>query len=194
MNEESPADRGRAMEEELLRRQGALLAARRRTDAERQAARAALAAASRITDAGLLDRLVASGITADTLTVLSLVPLVEIAWADGKIEASERRAILAAAEAVGLNATRAGFGLLQRCLAQRPAPQLRAMWEHYIGAVCATLSPQQLDELKGGLLHRARCVAGAAGGLLGLGSRVSAREKALLGEIELVLDRSRGHA
>jgi hypothetical protein len=157
-----------------------------RTDAgveEQRMARAALAAASRITDDVLLDQLVAFGISPDTLTALSLVPLVEVAWADGKVEDAEKRAILAAAGAAGLNEASAGHKLIEGCLSERPHTGLRKMWKQYITSVCATRSAEERDALKAELLQQARRVAEAAGGFLGMASKVSSQEQALLADI-----------
>ncbi|MBI4517462.1 MAG: hypothetical protein HY699_16790 [Deltaproteobacteria bacterium] len=171
MSNELFGDRRKALEDDFFRRQDAALIARRRTDEQRRAARAALAAASHITDDVLLDQLVALGISADTLTALSLVPLVEVAWADGKVEDAEKQAILTAAKAAGLEETSAGHKLLASCLSERPHTRLRKMWEQYIASLCTTLSAEQRDALKTELLQQARQVAEAAGGFLGLGSK-----------------------
>ena len=183
MSDELFGDRRKALEEEFFRRQDAALMARRRNEEERRAARAALAAASHITDDALLDQLMALGISADTLIALSLVPLVEVAWADGKVEDSEKRPILEAARADGMEETSVGSRLLENCLSERPQARLRSMWKEYIKSVCATLSPEQRDTLKTDLLRRARSVAEATGGFMGLGPTVSTKEEALLAEI-----------
>lgn len=190
MGNELFGDRRKALEEEFFRRRDAALLAQRRTEEERRAARAALAAASHITDDVLLDQLVAFGISADTLTALSLVPLVEVAWADGRVENAEKRAILAAATAAGLEETSAGHKLLESCLSERPHSGLRKMWEQYISSICTTLSAEERDALKAELLLQARNVAEAAGGLMGLGSKVSSKEEALLTEIAAAFKRS----
>jgi hypothetical protein len=57
------------------------------------------------------------------------------------------------------------------------------MWEHYITAICATLSAEERAALQAELLRQARGVAEAAGGFMGLGPKVSSREEALLAEI-----------
>lgn len=176
-------ERRRLLEEEFFRRQDAALLAKRRSAEEQRAARTALAAVSHITDDSLLDQLVAFGISAETLTALSLVPLVEVAWADGTVEEAERRAILAAAKATGLEETSAGHRLLASYLSERPHSGLRKTWEQYIASLCTTLSAEQRDELKTELLQQARRVAEAAGGFLGLGSKVSIKEGALLAEL-----------
>ena len=183
MAQELFGDRRKSLEEEFFRRQDAALIAQRRTEEERRAARATLAAASHITDDVLLDQLVAFGISADTLTALSLVPLVEVAWADGRGEDAEKRAILAAAGAAGLDETGAGHKLLEGCLSERSHTGLRKMWEQYITSMCTRLSAEERDALKAELLRQVRSVAAAAGGFLGLGSKVSSEEEALLAEI-----------
>ena len=183
MSNELFGDRRKSLEEEFFRRQDAALLAQRRTEEERRAARAALAAASHITDDVLLDQLVAFGISAATLTALSLVPLIEVAWADGRVEDAEIQVILAAARAAGLEETSAGHKLLASCLSERPQTGLRKMWRQYITSICTTLSAEERDALKTELLQQARSVAEAAGGFMGLGSKVSSKEEALLAEI-----------
>ena len=192
MGNELFGDRRKALEEEFFRRQDAALVAKRRTEEERRAARAALAAASHITDDVLLDQLVAFGISADTLTALSLVPLVEVAWADGEMADAEKRAILAAARTAGLEETGAGYKLLERCLSEQPHTRLRKMWEQYIASISTTLPARERDALKTELLRQARGVADAAGGFLGVGARVSRQEEALLAEIAAAFEGAAG--
>ena len=182
MSNEFLGDRRKALEAEFFRRQEAALLARLRAEDQRRAERAALAAAASIRDEALLDQLVALGISADTLTALALVPLAEIAWADGKVEDAEKQAILVAARAAGLEETSGGHRLLESCLSEPPQAKLRKLWEHYVKSICATLSVEERTALRSELLQRARGVAEAAGGIMGLGSRVSKQEEALLSE------------
>ena len=173
----------KAPEEEFFRHHEAALQDRRRAQQERSAARAALAAASRIKDEALLDQLVTLGIAPDTLIALALVPLVEVAWADGKVEESERDAILKAARAAGLGPDSCGLRLIHGCLSERPPQRLRELWRQYIKNVCATLSAQEKEALKAEMLEQARSLAGAASGVMGSGAQVSRREDALLPEL-----------
>ena len=177
--------RQRALEEEFFRRQDAVLLERRRSKEAQHAAHTALATASRITDEALLDQLVAMGITADTLVALSLVPLAEVAWADGRLDASEKRAILTAAQTAGLEADSSGYRLVESCLSERPPARLRELWRHYIAGVCAALPEAGRNRLKHELLRQASTVAEAAGGFKGLFSKVSVQEAALLDEIAM---------
>jgi len=182
-------DRQRALEEEFFRRRETVLLDKTRTREAHRAAHAALSAAARITDETLLDRLVAMGITTDTLVALSLVPLAEVAWADGRLDESEKRAILAAAQTAGLEAESTGYRLVESCLSERPPARLRELWRHYIAGVCASLPEAERNRLKRELLRQATTVAEAAGGFKGLFSKVSAQEAMLIEEMATAFGR-----
>jgi hypothetical protein len=59
-----------------------------------------------------------------------------------------------------------------------------ATWREYVSALSATLTDDARQALKSELLGRARTVAEAAGGFMGMGQKVSAAEAAVLGELE----------
>jgi len=132
----------------------------------------------------VLGRLLDLGVGGDTLAALSLVPLVEVAWADGNVDAREREAILAAAAASGLAREGAGGRLLDGWLARAPGSDMLDAWRDYVAGVCATLSGDEKRTFKQELLGRARAVAEAAGGFLGLGDKVSDSERAVLEDLE----------
>ena len=159
-----------------------------REKAATQGRKKALADASGIQDEDLIEQLDQFGVSGETLAALSLVPLIAVAWADGAIDAKERQAVLAAAEQKGMEKDHAGYQLLQRWLEQKPDVKLLEVWRVYVGALSPTLSDTARDALKEDLLGRARAVAAAAGGLLGLGNKVSKSEQAVLTELEGAFD------
>jgi hypothetical protein len=177
-------DRKKALEDSFFAKENKKLLDRLRAEKEKKAAKEGLAQVSGISDAVVLDRLVEIGIGPDTWTALSLVPLVEVAWADGKLDAKERRAVLSAAEANGVSAGSPSYQLLESWLAQRPQARLLEAWGEYMVGVCGQLGEGEREALKSEILGRARSVAEAAGGILGLINRVSAEEEALLAELE----------
>ena len=144
----------------------------------------ALAEASGVDDEDLIDQLDQFGITGETLAALSLVPLIAVAWADGSLDAKERRAVLTAAEQRGMEKEHAGYQLLNRWLGKKPETRLLDVWRGYVIALSPKLSEPARNALKDDLLGRARAVAEAAGGLLGLGNRVTKSEQAVLNELE----------
>ena len=178
------ADRRKALEEEFFRKENARLAADFRLKRLTEESKAAMSRRSGISDDGVLDKLVELGIGEDTLAALALVPLVEVAWADGKMDAKERDAILKGAEAEGVEPGSAAFALLQDWLDNRPPPRLLAAWRDYIAALCEEMLPEDRKVLKREVLARARAVAEAAGGFLGLGGKISLEEEQVYGILE----------
>jgi len=139
-----------------------------------------LANASGISDQAVLRRLAGLGIRADTLAALTLIPLIEVAWADGKMDAKEREAILSGAESTGIERESPSHGLLRIWIEDPPAPDLVDAWSEFIGILCREFSGEQRAHLERNILGRARRVAEAAGGFLGLGPKVSKQESAVL--------------
>lgn len=184
MADELLGDRRKALEEEFFARQNEKLRRELREKQEGKARRDALAAASGIGDGKMLDQIVALGVDAGTLAALSLVPLVEVAWADGSIDAKERSAVLGAAEKQGFGRGTPAYGLLEGWLGERPRPELMTTWREYAGAVARSLSDDARRALRDEILGRARAVAEAAGGILGLGAKVSKAEEAVLKELD----------
>ncbi|NLX95144.1 MAG: hypothetical protein GXY83_03100 [Rhodopirellula sp.] len=155
-----------------------------REQAATKEAKKALADATGILDEHLIDHLHALGVSDETLAAVTLIPLITMAWADGNIDARERRAVLAAAEEQGLAAGHPGHQLLERWLERKPEPRLLEAWKSYVLALGENLGATDRNELKREILARARGVAEAAGGLLGFGGKVSKAEQAALDDLE----------
>jgi len=134
-------DRRASFEELFFAKQDAKVIAALRQAHERKAAIEGLARASNIEDPELLERLVDLGIDARSWTALSLVPLVEVAWADGTIDEKERTAILAAAGEHGLHRTSPGYVLLETFLHDRPDAALFASWGGAMTEFASQLTP-----------------------------------------------------
>jgi hypothetical protein len=171
--------RGRALEEAFFakRDQQLLEALRRRLTAEE--AESVLAAATGVADQIVIQELADLG-APQFLAVLGLFPLVEVAWCDGQVAAKEREAILAAAADMGLPVDSPSHKLLDRWLETRPAENALSLWSEYVQAVGATLKPETVAKLKRGVMGRAKKIAQAAGGILGMGNKISATEQACL--------------
>lgn len=151
--------------------------------------RGELALASGISDEAMLRILLDLDIETSVLTALSLVPLVEVAWADGKMDPEERSAILAASTDQGISPGSTAHDLLASWLKHLPRPELFEAWCSYIEAVLEPLTPGEREELRIGLVERARHVAEAAGGILGVGP-ISGSERLVLARLDEVLRRA----
>jgi hypothetical protein len=183
MAKEFLGDRRTAFEEMFFAKKEAKVLSELRQERERKAAIEALARASGIDDPDLLARLVDLGIDARSWTALSLVPLVEVAWADGSIDAKERAAILTAASEHGLHRTAPGHVLLESFLRNRPDAKLFASWGGYMTELAAQLTAEERAEVCTQIVERARKVAASAGGILGIGA-ISDAEKRVLAALE----------
>jgi len=176
-------DRRAGLEEAFFARQNEELR-RRLVEADVQSdRRQALAAASHIQDPAVLDRLLALGLGAETLSALTLVPLVLVAWADGDLSDLERQAVMEAAALQGIHDKAPAHALLEGWLRTKPGPHLAAAWKDYVRALAQPLDLEARRELELHVLEQARKVADAAGGFLGLTSRISAAEREMLSDL-----------
>jgi len=175
---------GRALEDSFFHVKNSELLDDFREHLDRMERTAQLADASGIHDDAILQRLVALNIGPETLAALTLVPVVEVAWADGKVDAKEHATVLSAAEKIGMLREDDAFALLDEWLNEKPSPEMMVAWKQYVSALCETLDDEAVECLKHDLLDRAQAVAEATGGILGLGNPVTAEEKAVLDELE----------
>jgi hypothetical protein len=175
---------GRELEDSFFLKQDRDLIDKLKTLRRLEETRDALAEASGIRDQAVLQKLVELGVRPESVAPLALVPIVEVAWADGEVDEKERKAVLDAADSRGIRAGDLQHGLLRSWLSHRPSTELFEAWQHYVAGLCAQLGQEQRDALRGEVLDRARAVAEASGGFLGLGSKVSPRERAVLQRLE----------
>jgi hypothetical protein len=179
------ADRGRALEEEYFRKKDRELVEKMRRAAAADQVRGELSKQTGIADPAMLAELQELGFTADTVSLLPLVPVLELAWAEGGITAAERQMLVSLARSRGIAEGSAADHQLTAWMASRPAPGVFSKAGRLISALLASGSA---DAAKGLTADRlvAYCeqIASASGGLLGLPIRaVSMEERNLLTRI-----------
>ena len=130
----------------------------------------------------VLNRLVEHGIHAETVAAFALVPIVEVAWADGKVQDAEAEVVLQAMEKRGIPKESLAYRIAEKWLQYRPDPNLMSVWKEYTRHLVATLDDQTCSDLRQSTLENARLVAEAVGGFLGFG-RISDAEKKVLREL-----------
>ena len=177
-------DRGKSLEDEFFRREDKRLLQKLEQMRAADTNREALAKAAGIGNPAVVDKLLELGVKAETVAALALVPLVEVAWADGKLDSRERGVILERARQSGLAADSVEDALLEAWLDRRPDPKLLTAWTHLVRGVSEQLGREESTRLKSDLLDRARAVAAASGGVLGMGSKISSAEAAVLAQLE----------
>ena len=177
-------DRGKSLEDEFFRREDQRLIQKLEQMRAAETNREALAKAAGIGNPAVVDKLLELGVKPETVAALALVPLVEVAWADGELDRRERGAILDRARESGIAAGSVEHALLEAWLDRRPDPKLLTAWTHLVRGVSEQLGREESARLKTNLLDRARAVATASGGVLGMGSKVSNAEAAMLAQLE----------
>jgi hypothetical protein len=158
--------------------------------ARRPADEKELSLASGITDRAVLRLLADLEVSSSVVAALALVPLVEVAWADGELAPEERASVLRASEEQGIRPGTRAHGLLASWMEHRPSEGLFEAWEAYIEAVLEPLVQEERERLCQDLVGRAREVARAAGHGGGPGS-ISAEEERALQRLEAALRSAR---
>jgi len=182
MSEDGLHRRQKALEEEFFQRKNQQLRDKLRATFEQQVTREKLQAATGITDPQVLERLIALQVRGETMAAFALYPLVEVAWADGILAQAERDAILAAAAAEGIQPGSPGYETLEAAMTDGPTEARRKVWFAYAKDLAGRLDAAERTKVRDELLRRARKVAEASGGVLGI-AKVSAKEKKVLDTI-----------
>ncbi|HAL45905.1 MAG: hypothetical protein A2Y12_13685 [Planctomycetes bacterium GWF2_42_9] len=142
-----------------------------------------LAKVSGITNDKVLEKLVELEVRPEVLASLAMIPLIEVAWADGELKKSEQNAVLAAACEIFITKSNPDYELLNRWLKHKPDAKLLKAWTVYIKGLCEHLTKQQVNALKKDLIGHAKNVALAAGGFLGFGEKISKAEQKMLDKL-----------
>ena len=145
-----------------------------------------LAETSGIKDQNVLGKLYEAGVRPSTMTALSLLPLILVAWADGDIDQRERDAILKAAVEHGIDSKNPAYEHLNSWLKNAPPTEIFDTWQHYIQGLSQALSGDAFQQLHTDIINRTIAVANSAGGFLGLGSKTSTAEKTMIDKLDAV--------
>jgi hypothetical protein len=177
MERDSLHERGRALEEEYFRKKDRELLGKMLAVAEAQKARADIGARTGLDEASAKE-LQDLGFTLETLSLLPLVPLVQVAWADRGVTVEERAAVVKLARARGITEGSAADRQLASWLTTRPADTVFTKATRLIGAMLDS-SPDVLGMSADDLVKYCESIAHASGGVLGFGT-VASDEKDIL--------------
>jgi hypothetical protein len=181
-NNDGITDDVRKREEEYFRRRDRELIERMRQEAAAAGARKELEAATGIQDPENLKDLDELGFTPATLALLPLVPVLQVAWAEGGISTAEREMIVNLARSRDIASGSAADHQLQAWLDQRPSADTFRKARRLIGAMLDAPHGTELQFSADDLMKYCEQIAAASGGLFGFGS-VSAEEKTALQQI-----------
>ena len=181
---DSFAERGRALEEEYFRKKDRELIEKLRRASEADRARSELSNSTGLTDAAMLNDLLELGLTPDTVVLLPLVPVVELAWAEGGITPAERHMVLSLARSRGIAEGSAADVQLNSWMASRPTPEQFAKATRVMSALLDSGAPVAADLTADQLVKYCEQIASASGGLFGMPFRaISMEEQTLLSRI-----------
>lgn len=142
---------------------------------------------SGISNEKILAKFIELGVTPAILSSLVIIPLIEVAWADGKLDDAERKAVLNAAQSEGLGKFAVNRAILEEWLTIRPSEKLFEAWHHYVRAISEQFSTEQKQSLIDPLLSYAEDIARATGGIFGLG-KIAKSEKETIEKIRKSLE------
>jgi hypothetical protein len=181
------SDRRRSQEEEYFHKREQELIAKMRQRGADEANRKQLAERTGIGDETLLQELQAAGYTSETVVLVDLLPMVQVAWADGSISTRERDVIVEKARGRAVEQGSEADRKLTAWLTERPAEEA---FDTALRAMSAMLQAQSQNEREArsqDLLSSCTNIASASGGVLGFG-KVSDEEQALLDRIKRALE------
>jgi hypothetical protein len=181
-DENQLAKRGKALEDEYFHRKEKELVEKLRQRNATAAQLKELSEATGIPDEDVLRTLKELGYTRDTVSVLHLVPLIQVAWADRKVTPQEREMILEASSLHGVAGGSPAYLQLTDWLDNRPSDEFFDQTLGIIGTILQTSSETKGMSGSDVLAHSIR-VAEASGGILGFGNKISDEEKAMLQRI-----------
>jgi hypothetical protein len=180
-------DHIRAREEEHFRKKDReLIEKLRQADADAKA-RLALEQEVGIHDPDLLRELDLLGFTPDTVALLPLVPVLQVAWAKDGVSTAERTLVVNLARSRGIAAGSEADAQLTRWLEHRPSEDTFHKANRLIAAIVGSSGSGALHLTTAELVEECDRIAHASGGIFGIG-RVSAEERAALQEISAALN------
>jgi hypothetical protein len=174
------AERGRSLEEDYFRKKDRELIEKMRQAAAADQARTEMGQKVGITDPALLTELESLGFTPDTVTLLPLVPAVQVAWAEGGVSPQERALLVKLARSRGITEGSAADRQLAAWLDSNPGEAVFGKATRLIRAMLD--SPDHGNVTADSLVKQAEAIAAASGGILGI-NKISAEERQLLASL-----------
>lgn len=175
------AERGRSLEEDYFRKKDRELIEKMKQAAAAEQSRRDMGARTGLTDPDMLRDLEELGFTPDTVGLLPLVPVLQVAWAEGGVTNVERKMLTDLARARAIEAGTPADRQLQDWMTTQPDDAVFARAGRLIRAMLD--SGQDQGGLSAeDLVKYCENIASASGGILGLG-RISPEEREILASI-----------
>lgn len=150
--------------------------------AREAASRASLAGALSVDDEEVVERVRALGFDGDTGRIFDILPLIYVAWADGRIQAAERASILEVLRIREIAPGSEAWIFTEALLEQRPSQDYMELTLQLLKDVQASNHKQPTT-----ILELCAAIANASGGFFGFTSAINDEENAALEKIAATL-------
>jgi len=170
----------RAHEEDYFQKRDLELIEKARRQAQAQQQLRELGERVGITDPEISRELAELGFTPETVKLLPLMPVLEMAWAEGGVTPEERKMVVEVARARGVEDGSAADSQLTEWLDRRPE---ESVFRRAGRLISAMLVPgTRLNITPDDIIKYCEAIADASGGIFGI-RRMSSDERATLGRI-----------
>ena len=188
------AQREHWLEEEYFGRKNQELIEKLRERREREADRQKMAEMMGVNDQDVLEALQDLGYTSETIPLLPIVPLVEVAWAEGGVADREREMIFKIAEARGVPPDGVAHEMLSHWLENRPSERFFDNSLRAIRVIFDLLPEEQrLASRKDLITYCSQIASAVSSGIFGPGG-VTDEERALIARIAAEIGQGREEA
>lgn len=133
-------------------------------------------------DAAIVDRIEQLGFNGESIKVLDLLPLIHVAWADGRIQKSERALILSVLEQRGIQPRSDASLFIEALLEARPSETFLAESLALLVDISAKTGANKED-----IVDLCAKVAEAGGTLMSFGAKTTDAERNLIRDIASAL-------
>ncbi len=181
------AERERWLEEEYFRKQDQLLIEQIHQQKAQEADRQRIAELTGLNDAETIAALQELGYTSDTVELLHMLPLVEVAWASGVMTEKHRAAILKVARMRGIQENSLSDEKLMQWIDEKPSDELFGASLRAIRLILEALPPEERKHERDDLLAHCNQIAHALFGRL-WGHEVVQEEEQMVAHIAEELD------
>lgn len=156
----------------------------RQLEAVRQKEREGIASALN-TNEELAEEAMNLGFDTETARLLPLIPMIQVAWADGSVSGKEHDEVEAVAERFGIAKETSAHEFLLMLLNERPTD---VFFERVNRVIRHLVSDDRGMAMGENILQWSKEVAAASGGFFGLSSPISKEEQAVLDEFADLFD------
>ncbi|MCI0390975.1 MAG: hypothetical protein MOB07_19695 [Acidobacteria bacterium] len=185
------AEREHWLEEEYFRRKNQELIEKIHQQQARQAARQQMAETIGVADQEVIEALEDLGYTDETVQLLHLVPLVQVAWSEGGVADRERKMIFKVAESRGIKPGSLAHQKLTLWLTEKPSELFFENNLHAIRIVFELLPPEQREASRRSLITYCTQIASIVeGGIMGR-AQLSEEERLLIAHIAMEIGQGR---